>query len=129
MIKKNIALELVTLFGGRGTPSLFYMFHICISELSAMGSFYNEMITSEISFLKEEIQGLEIELKSRHSTPLVVPHARKQNLTQQTPRYITTTDQMRNQSNPIEHCRHLTSQRSLTDNLASSCGTANQCDT
>ena len=60
-----------------------------------MESFYNEMITSEISFLEEEIQRLEIEFcTARHSTPLVIRHAGKQNLTQQTPRYITTTDQM-----------------------------------
>ena len=30
---------------------------------------------------------------------------------------------------PIEHSRHLASQRSLTDNLVSRCGTANQCET
>ena len=62
-----------------------------------MESFNNEMITSEISFLEEEIQRLEVEIElnsARHSTPLVVRHAGKQNLTQQTPRYITTTDQM-----------------------------------
>ena len=30
---------------------------------------------------------------------------------------------------PIEHSRHLASQRSLTDNLVSRGGTANQCET
>ena len=67
---------------------------------------------------------------ARHSTPLVVRHAGKQNLTQQTPRYITTTDQVTNHRvSPIEQSRHLASQRSLTDNLVSRGGTANQCDT
>ena len=89
------------------------------------------MITSEISFLEEEIQRLEIELNSaRHSTPLVVRHAGKQNLTQQTPCYITTTDQMTDhRKSPIEHSRHLASQRSLTDNLVSRGSTANQFET
>ena len=50
------------------------------------------------------IQRLEIELNSaRHSTPLVVRLAGKQNLTQETPRYITTTDQIKNHRvSPIE---------------------------
>ena len=98
-----------------------------------MESFYNEMITSEISFLEEEIQRLEVEIElnsARHSTPLVVRHAGKQNLTQQTPRYITTTDQMTDHRvSPIEHSRHLAGQRNLTDNLGSCGGTANQCET
>ena len=54
----------------------------------------------------------------------------KKNLTQQTPCYITTTDQMTDHRvSPIEHSRHLASQRNLTNNLVSRGGTANQFET
>ena len=67
---------------------------------------------------------------ARHSTPLVARHAGKQNLTQQTPRYITTTDQMTDHRvSPIEHSTHLACQRNFTDNLVSRGDTANQCET
>ena len=83
MIKENIALELIDTLH-YFVAAVYALRFSCLylySKLLAMGSIYTEMITSEISFLEEEIQRLKIELNSaRHSTLLVGRHAGKKKL-------------------------------------------------